>query len=147
MLLDLVGSLMSGVAKKISADRKRKKAIKELDSTKKSLNEQYYRASSQDYLDSGEGLSSMKLLGDQKKIKDEALANNAIKTGATAEAEVAKAVAVNKNYADAVNRLSVVGMKKRGDLKNKYENNIEQIEEKKRELKGTRKNLMSYVNL
>lgn len=146
MLLKLAGSLISGITQKISADRKRKKAIKELDNTKKSLNEAYYKESSQDYLDSGEGLSSVKLLGDQKKTSDEALANSVIKSGATAEAEVAKAAAVNKNYADAVNRLAVVGMKQKEALKNKHESNIAQIEDQKRELRGERKSIMSYVN-
>ncbi|MEG0500430.1 MAG: hypothetical protein RR550_04815 [Rikenellaceae bacterium] len=147
MLLDLVVSVISGVSQKVSADRKRKKEIKELDKTKKKLGDQYYTLASQDYLDSGEGLHGVKSLGEKKKTQDEEFAHNVSTSGAVAEAEVAKASALNQSYANAVNDLATVGTKKKADLKKQYQSEVNKIENKKADLRGTRKNLMSYINL
>lgn len=147
MLLQLGMKLISGISQKVSADNKRKKAIAELDKNRKELDESYRKESNKSYLDSGEGKSHLMLLNDQKKVKDDALANSVVSSGATAEAEVAKAAAINKNYADSVSRLAAVGSSKKEAVKEKYDNDVEKINDRKADLKSTRKNLFSYLSI
>lgn len=147
MLLQLGMKLISGISQKVSADNKRRKALAELDKNKKELDETYRKESNKNYLDSGEGKSNLMLLNDQKKVKDEALANSVISSGATAEAEVAKAASINKNYADSVSRLAAVGTSKKEAVRDKYLNDTEKINDRKTDLKSTRKNLFSYLSI
>ena len=80
-----LGSLFSG----ISARNQARKAEKQLEQRKADLQSEYAQEKNTDYLDTETARSTLALLRRQNKRAQEALNNNAVKSGASDEAKVA----------------------------------------------------------
>lgn len=145
MLLKLGLGIVSGIATKVRDDKNRKRAIKDLDEKRKELDATHFKQMNNDFLDSEEGKASVKMLSDIKKDLDSGLANNVTRAGATPEAEVAKAAAVNKKYADAVAKLATIGIKNKETLRKEYNDKMESISDQKSSLNSQKKSVLSYI--
>lgn len=145
MAIRLIKNIISGVAKKIKDDSYRKKKTKELDAQRNTLDSRYHTELNNNYLDSGEGKSAVSIMNQRKKLSDDALSNNAVRMGATPEAEIAKAASINQNYANAVQRLATVGTEKKEKLNKEYYNAIDEIDKEKANLKSSKRSIFSYI--
>ncbi len=111
--ISAVGSLFSG----ISAKKEKEAAENELAQQQKTLDEWYELKSNQSYLDTDSAKGVLSYLNRQNIASDQAMQNNLISSGATAAERVAKAAALNEEYANTISTLA----QKTTD----YQNNID----------------------
>lgn len=123
MLGLITGAAITGLGSILSGSIQRKKAKKEkkmLDSQMDSLEKWYNEKSKEDYLNTDAVKSTLSLLKDQNNKNLNASTNNMIRNGVTDEVRVATASELNKNYADAVSKISGMGTAYKQDIENKY---------------------------
>ena len=120
-----IGSLFSG----LSARSKAKKAEKQLLERRDALNKEYAQDKNTDYLDTEAARSTLALLRRQNRQAQEALNNNAVKSGASDEAKVAAAARQNENYANAASRIAGMGTQYKQRLKENYQRRRDSIDD------------------
>lgn len=119
-----LGSLFSG----ISARNQARKAEKQLEQRKAELQSEYAQEKNTDYLDTETARSTLALLRRQNKRAQEALNNNAVKSGASDEAKVAAAARQNENYANAVSQIAGMGTQYKQRLKENYQQRLDSLD-------------------
>ena len=119
-----LGSLFSG----ISARNQARKAEKQLEQRKADLQSEYAQEKNTDYLDTETARSTLALLRRQNKRAQEALNNNAVKSGASDEAKVAAAARQNENYANAVSQIAGMGTQYKQRLKENYQQRLDSLD-------------------
>ena len=119
-----LGSLFSG----IGAWKQARKAEKQIHERKDALTTEYAQDKNTDYLDTEAARSTLALLRRQNRRAQEAMNNNAVKSGASDEAKVAAAARQNENYANAVSRIAGMGTQYKQRLKENYQNRMDSLD-------------------
>ena len=119
-----LGSLFSG----IGARKQARKAEKQIHERKDALTTEYAQDKNTDYLDTEAARSTLALLRRQNRRAQEAMNNNAVKSGASDEAKVAAAARQNENYANAVSRIAGMGTQYKQRLKENYQNRMDSLD-------------------
>ncbi len=119
-----IGSLVSG----IKARNQARKAEQQLQERRDALQKEYAQENNTDYLDTETARSTLALLRRQNKRAQEALSNNAVKSGASEEANVAAAARQNENYANAVSRIAGMGTQYKQRLKENYQQRLDSLD-------------------
>ncbi|MDE5944561.1 MAG: hypothetical protein K2G93_03125 [Rikenella sp.] len=120
-----LGTLFSG----LSARKQAQKAEKQLLQRKDALNKEYAHDKNTNYLDTESARSTLALLRRQNQRQQEALNNNAVKSGASDEAKVAAAGRLNDSYADAVSQIAGMGTEYKQRLKENYQNRADSLDD------------------
>ena len=118
-----LGSLFSG----IGARKQARKAEKQIHERKDALTTEYAQDKNTDYLDTEAARSTLALLRRQNRRAQEAMNNNAVKSGASDEAKVAAAARQNENYANAVSRIAGMGTQYKQRLKENYQTRMDSL--------------------
>lgn len=152
MILGAVIGLGIDLASSISQKNKQKKELKNnlttLESDKKELEKWYNTASNSDFIDSTTTKESVTALSLEKQQQDRERGNNAIRNGATPEAEIAKAASSNKAYSDAVYNLASIGNNYKSKINDIYFQNKKELNSRENQLKNSNTaNKINYSNL
>lgn len=120
-----LGTLFSG----LSARRQARKAERQLEQRKEALDKEYAHDKNTNYLDTESARSTLALLRRQNQRQQEALNNNAVKSGASDEAKVAAAGRLNESYADAVSQIAGMGTEYKQRLKENYQSRSDALDD------------------
>ncbi|MDE6500204.1 MAG: hypothetical protein K2K83_05825, partial [Rikenella sp.] len=120
-----LGTLFSG----LSARKQAQKAEKQLQQRKDALNKEYAHDKNTNYLDTESARSTLALLRRQNQRQQEALNNNAVKSGTSDEAKVAAAGRLNENYATAVSQIAGMGTQYKQQLKENYQHRADSLDD------------------
>ncbi len=98
----------------------RKKAEDLMESRKQELKDLHDKEMSSDFLDRADSQSVLRQVRHNQKEQQEALGNDAIKTGATEQAKVAAAAKANEQYASTVAQLAGIGSQHKDNVQQRY---------------------------
>lgn len=126
-LMPLIGlgiSLASAGASAGIAGAQAKKAKAEQDKAEGRLKDWYSAEMGTDILDRADTMSMLNAYRETMAEQNRKYANNAIKGGASEEAQVAYAQAANKGYADAISKISAQGQQRKEQVADAYMQNM-----------------------
>lgn len=121
--------MIGGIAGGISTRKQLGKIEKGLQEKKDNLTKEYTQEKSTNFLDTDTARSTLALLRRQNQQQNEAMNNNAVKTGASDEAKVAMAAGLNRNYADAASQIAGMGTQYKQNLKNNYQAQVNAVDD------------------
>jgi hypothetical protein len=127
--LSAIGGLTSGLV----ANAQAKKAKAEQDKAEGKLKDWYNAEIATDILDRADTMSMLNAYRETMAEQNRKYANNAIKGGASEEAQVAYAQAANKGYADAISKISAQGQQRKDQVTDAYMQGMMNIHNKRAE--------------
>ena len=116
-LISGIGSLIGG----IRARKQTKEAEKEIRAEREKNRRWYEQQRNTNYLDTQEARSVLSSLRKQSEKQQEAMNNNLVRSGASDEAKVAAASALNQSYSDNVNRLAGIGTRYQDNIRREFQ--------------------------
>lgn len=119
-LIGGIGSAVSGIFGAAAANRRRRKAERELEKQKKKLTEWRDAEMGTNYLDRADSRAALRRVFEYNKEAQKAANTNAVKSGMTDEAKVAQAAKLNANYADAVSQIAGAGARHKDRVQQQY---------------------------
>lgn len=98
----------------------RKKAEELMETRKQELGDWRDKELSNDFLDRADSQAALRQVRQNQKEQQEALATDAIKSGATDQAKVAMAAKNNEQYASTVSQLAGIGAQHKDNVQDQY---------------------------
>lgn len=119
-IIGAVGSIASGVAGSIAANKRRRDAEQVLSNRKKQL--QTWRDSEMgtNFLDRADSRAMLRRVTEHNKEAMKGMETSAIKQGMTDEAKVAQAAKLNENYGDVVSQIAAAGARHKDRVQQQY---------------------------
>lgn len=113
-----LGTSIYGAVKNAKANKAREK---EIGRRRDSLQDWYDKEYHQDYLDTSEARSSIRMMQEQMRDRKKATDQNNIVSGATDETKVATADKLNRNYGNTLTQLAGYGTRRKDALTQNYQ--------------------------
>lgn len=121
-IIAAIAAIGGGIYGTVSANNRRKKALKEQDKKANKLDAWYNQEMNQNYVDRADSQAMLRRIYEYNTEAQRALDTNAIKRGATDEAKVAMAKNLNKNYASTVSQIAGLGSQHKDRVRQQYMN-------------------------